>query len=220
MLTYFISFMQMTNLLFLNLIISFVIDTFTSIELTLQEEKRQKEMAQGGKKDDDDDKSLLRELNDNPGQFTRIMSILNSSMRKNQDEEGSPMPMITDTQDDDSRPAALSISGESFSNPSFRSSILSPNSKEKRRQNESELKSFYKRLRGNTVSEESEEESGSGSDVTSEMETELFADENEALDKHMDEEDGIILQGSIYQKAKKKSTFLRRARTTNLQEKA
>ena len=27
---------------------------------------------------DDEDKSLLRELNDNPGQFTRIMQILNS----------------------------------------------------------------------------------------------------------------------------------------------
>ena len=35
-LLFFISFMQMTNLLFLNIIIAFVIDTYTSIEETLQ----------------------------------------------------------------------------------------------------------------------------------------------------------------------------------------
>lgn len=33
---FFISFMQMCNLLFLNIIIAFVIDTYTSIEETLQ----------------------------------------------------------------------------------------------------------------------------------------------------------------------------------------
>ena len=38
-LLFFISFMQMTNLLFLNIIIAFVIDTYTSIEETLQQEK-------------------------------------------------------------------------------------------------------------------------------------------------------------------------------------
>ena len=43
-LTFFISFMQMTNLLFLNIIIAFVIDTYTSIEETLQQEKQQREI--------------------------------------------------------------------------------------------------------------------------------------------------------------------------------
>ena len=73
--------MQMTNLLFLNIIIAFVIDTYTSIEETLQQEKQQREIQdrfQERIKYNDDDKSLLRELNDNPGQFTRIMQILNS----------------------------------------------------------------------------------------------------------------------------------------------
>ena len=75
----------MTNLLFLNIIIAFVIDTYTSIEETLQQEKQQREIQdrfQERIKYNDDDKSLLRELNDNPGQFTRIMQILNS---KNED---------------------------------------------------------------------------------------------------------------------------------------
>lgn len=44
-LLFFISFMQMTNLLFLNIIIAFVIDTYTSIEATLQQEKQQREIT-------------------------------------------------------------------------------------------------------------------------------------------------------------------------------
>ena len=65
---FFISFMQMCNLLFLNIIIAFVIDTYTSIEETLQQEKRQRSKSSGLQKMDmDEDKSLLRELNDNPG---------------------------------------------------------------------------------------------------------------------------------------------------------
>ena len=78
MLTFFISFMQMCNLLFLNIIIAFVIDTYSSIEETLQQEKRQRAKKIQKMDMDDEDKSLLRELNDNPGQFTRIMQILNS----------------------------------------------------------------------------------------------------------------------------------------------
>ena len=63
---FFISFMQISNLLFLNIIIAFVIDTYSSIEETLQQEKRQR-ANKLQKLDMDEDKSLLRELNDNPG---------------------------------------------------------------------------------------------------------------------------------------------------------
>ena len=78
-LLYFITFMEMANLIFMNIIIAFVIDTYQSLDETLQAEQEAKAMK-GGKKSkhspSDDDRSLLQELNNNPIQFLRIMEIL------------------------------------------------------------------------------------------------------------------------------------------------
>ena len=70
---FFISFMQMTNLLFLNIIIAFVIDTYASIQETVQQEAQQLQLQSNSNKKKDKEKeevdvskSLLRELNDNP----------------------------------------------------------------------------------------------------------------------------------------------------------
>ena len=77
---FFVTFIELANLIFINIIIAFIIDTYQSIDLTLKAEsdarklknkKINPETAEAGSN------SLLRELNNNPAQFTRIMEILN-----------------------------------------------------------------------------------------------------------------------------------------------
>ena len=131
---FFISFMQMTNLLFLNIIIALVIDTYTSIEETLQQEKQQLLLSQPsdkllGKGKDGDQaqaKSLLRELNDNPGQFTRIMQILNVKRDEGGEDESPASNSI--------RISDASTAGKG-SMASFRSAVLSENAKQQRLHN-------------------------------------------------------------------------------------
>ena len=83
-LLYFITFMQLANLIFVNIIIAFVIDTYQSIDETLEAEREAKEMQHSEDGEDGNSlksqgkqNSLLQELNNNPAQFTRIMEILN-----------------------------------------------------------------------------------------------------------------------------------------------
>ena len=155
----------MCNLLFLNIIIAFVIDTYSSIEETLQQEKRQRTKKIQKMDMDDEDKSLLRELNDNPGQFTRIMQILNSkgeetprnskqtkfrisNMNRNLNESRESSPLDTES----------------------RYSIISENAKATKMRNQQELGSFYKKLRDGMQKEDSDSEFDS--EGTSEMLTE------------------------------------------------
>ena len=42
---YFVTFMQLANLIFVNIIIAFVIDTYQSIDETLEAEREAREMA-------------------------------------------------------------------------------------------------------------------------------------------------------------------------------
>ena len=82
---FFISFMQLANLIFVNIIIAFVIDTYQSIDETLEAEKE----AKDSNRDKDVENSILKELNNNPAQFTRIMEILvqrQSGMNESDDE--------------------------------------------------------------------------------------------------------------------------------------
>ena len=75
---YFVTFMQLANLIFVNIIIAFVIDTYQSIDETLKAEQEAKELnANPDERMKQPSNSLLQELNNNPTQFTRIMEILN-----------------------------------------------------------------------------------------------------------------------------------------------
>ena len=95
-LIFFITFMQLANLIFVNIIIAFVIDTYQSIDETLQVEVEAKEMTKSQLEEDEDGPngqrqnkkttSLLQELNNDPAQFSRIMEILNSHMLVDEDD--------------------------------------------------------------------------------------------------------------------------------------
>jgi len=68
---YFASFMQLANLIFVNIIIAFVIDTYQSIDETLKAEREAKENENNKDHSHTEEKqesanSLLKELNDNP----------------------------------------------------------------------------------------------------------------------------------------------------------
>ena len=74
-LLYFITFMQLANLIFVNIIIAFVIDTYQSIDETLEAEIEAKEMLQNQENNEDGmagghhnkkTTSLLQELNNDP----------------------------------------------------------------------------------------------------------------------------------------------------------
>ena len=85
-LLYFVTFMELSNLIFVNIIIAFVIDTYQSIDETLAAEVEAKEMTAQSLDEDGAGNlnkkttSLLQELNNDPAQFSRIMEILNSHM--------------------------------------------------------------------------------------------------------------------------------------------
>lgn len=96
-LLYFITFMQLANLIFVNIIIAFVIDTYQSIDETLQAEIEAKELARYKEENDGQvnpvhshgkTTSLLEELNNDPAQFSRIMEILNSHLCVDSEEHG------------------------------------------------------------------------------------------------------------------------------------
>ena len=79
-LMYFISFIVLANLIFVNIIIAFIIDTYLSIDETLAAEKQAKAMKHDQPENNgtgQETHSLLAELNNNPAQFTSIMEILN-----------------------------------------------------------------------------------------------------------------------------------------------
>lgn len=83
---YFVTFMQLANLIFVNIIIAFVIDTYQSIDETLKAESEAKELnANPEERMKQPSNSLLQELNNNPTQFTRIMEILNQLQEQNAD---------------------------------------------------------------------------------------------------------------------------------------
>lgn len=67
-LIFFITFMQLANLIFVNIIIAFVIDTYQSIDETLQAEVEAKEMnvKKDKRLDTNSQSSILQELNNNP----------------------------------------------------------------------------------------------------------------------------------------------------------
>ena len=106
--------------------------------------------------------------------------------------------------------------------PNSRYSMLSENSKAVKTKNEQELSSFYKRLRDGMQREDSED-SGMDSEVTSELLTE-DVDTDRRADRMHDDDSGEELSGSIYQKGgsfsqDKSSSYLRRAKTSNLGDK-
>ena len=90
---FFVTFIELANLIFINIIIAFIIDTYQSIDLTLKAEsdaRRLQNRKINPVSAEDGNNSLLKELNNNPAQFTRIMEILNQQQEKNEsvfDEE-------------------------------------------------------------------------------------------------------------------------------------
>ena len=158
----------------------------------------------------DGDRSLLRELNDNPGQFTRIMQILNS---KQTDEAESPR-----------QSKVIRISGASAGDmitdgTSERTSLMSEHAKKTKKKNAEELGSFYRKLREG-IKEEDSEDGSAGSDATSDLMTEIH--DHELVDRAVrvkDDEDEDLPKGSIYQKNSTTDPGnggLRRALTSNL----
>ena len=78
--SYFVTFIELANLIFINIIIAFIIDTYQSIDLTLKAESEAKKLKNKQNNPTSTKQgmnSLLKELNNNPAQFTRIMEILN-----------------------------------------------------------------------------------------------------------------------------------------------
>lgn len=72
MIFYFVTFIELANLIFINIIIAFIIDTYQSIDLTLKAEsearqlKNRRQSKSSNPMDDESSNSLLKELNNNP----------------------------------------------------------------------------------------------------------------------------------------------------------
>ena len=137
---------------------------------------------------DDEDKSLLRELNDNPGQFTRIMQILNS--KNDETPRHSNVKKI--------RISNMSKNlSESISPDPSRYSILSENSKAMKNKNDQELGSFYKKLKDG-MKREMSDDSGEDSEVTSDLLTEVNEENERQNNKINNDDSDDELRGSIY----------------------